>query len=982
MADDVKLTIGLSAKGVADTMKKISGAFDKTLNGMGKEAVVVGKNINKAFKNLDVRSFKDINREVKLVQASLNRLKASGKVSMMELARVTQVANARIKALKNEASGVGAAFDSMKGSAIGLGIALYTVKRAVDTVIESFSAFDDTMRLVKAVSQATEEEYAALTATARKMGISTRYSPLQAAEGLKFLAMAGMTAHEAIAALPGVLQLATVGNLDLGEAADIATNILTGYGLEVSALTRVNDILVHTFTSTNSTLSELGTAFSLVGPIAAAVEQDFEGLNAAIGMLHNAGLKGSMAGTALRGALGALLNPTDMEAALMKSLGERLGHVLELTDKTTGKFVGFKKVIEQLEDANIGGAEALALFGERAGPGMAALIRQGSDALGALTDSYGENVGKMAKISEDMEAGIGGALRNLKSAMQGLTQQLGEGLAPAVMKLAEALTWLSRGIIEVDSVTKYLVASIGATVAGITLWKVGLGAMLSGFKMMILAINAAAKASAALTFGLTVGLVGAIIYTGIQGIRLAYEISLYTQAMMYAAKMAKKEAAASREFADSKKQEIKTRSEIRNLTKEQRKEYEVALISAMKFWTHTENAARMAGKSVKEAEGKTNEYTGALINLRKGTDEVGVSIKSNSERYQTLLTTARETYNGLTKAVKKYAQDVIAWEEKIHMARMSTEDKLRALKQKGMEEEAVWVDKRTQAEEKMLEAQKMIGEASAAEDEKVMNLRLASAQKLVKGAESLFADLAREIKTGAGDEAIIAVPIEEGIKVAQEGIKEVGKVQIQILELQAQSSKDGLKTTSKQAEEMKLIVDDLVKKRDLQIDIELLEFDRVKARLQEINSLSEPVTKTVTVKTVSEGGGNQSAGAIGARTGRYFPGYGGGDRIPIMGEAGEYMLRKEAVRAIGVPKLDKLNALKLDSNSLLSGLNSKIGSSPLRTNFATGGPLEGAKDYGRLELSFGGGSYPIMGDIDVIENLKSALVKESLVGDN
>jgi len=227
-----------------------------------------------------------------------------------------------MKGLGQEAKGLGARLKTVQGAlgAFGLAAGGAAVVAAFSKAVGTFKEFDDTMRAVGAVSGATTEELQMLRDTAEKMGAETRFSASEAADGLRLLSMAGLSAADSIEVLPSVLQLASAGMVDLGTAADIATNVMSAFGLTVEELPRVNDVLVKTFTSTNTTLGELGEAFKLVGPIAKGLGADFEDLNAALGQLGNAGLKGSLAGTSLRGALNALFNPTKEEAKLMEEI--------------------------------------------------------------------------------------------------------------------------------------------------------------------------------------------------------------------------------------------------------------------------------------------------------------------------------------------------------------------------------------------------------------------------------------------------------------------------------------------------------------------------------------------------------------------------------------------------------------------------------------------------------------------------------------
>ena len=134
--------------------------------------------------------------------------------------------------------------------------------------LKAFGDFEQGMNRVKAVTQQSGAAFEAMNSTALELGRTTQFSASQAADAMGFLAMAGFKANEIIAAMPSTLQLAAAGAMDLGRAADITSNILTGYGLAVSDLEHANDVLVTGMTNANVDLTMLGESFKMVGPIA------------------------------------------------------------------------------------------------------------------------------------------------------------------------------------------------------------------------------------------------------------------------------------------------------------------------------------------------------------------------------------------------------------------------------------------------------------------------------------------------------------------------------------------------------------------------------------------------------------------------------------------------------------------------------------------------------------------------------------------
>ena len=298
---------------------------------------------------------------------------------------------------------------------------------------KSFLSFEQGMNKVAAVSGATEAEMAELTAIAKDLGATTSFSAAQAAEGLGFLAQAGFDATEAGRALPGVLQLAAAGGIQLAEAADIATNVLSGYGLEVDQLARVNDVLAKASSSANTDVLQLGQAFKYAGPVASSAGVSFETSGAAMALMGNAGIQAEMAGTALRGAITKLVNPSGEAAAAIADLE------ISVTD-ATGRLLPFDQIIEQLEPHAHKTGKIMQIFGQRAGPAMSALISQGADALREMTTALEQSGGTAQEIADKKLAGLTGAWTKLKSATEGVFIEIGTRLSPVLERLAAFLT--------------------------------------------------------------------------------------------------------------------------------------------------------------------------------------------------------------------------------------------------------------------------------------------------------------------------------------------------------------------------------------------------------------------------------------------------------------------------------------------------------------------------------------------------------------
>lgn len=349
--------------------------------------------------------------------------------------------------------------------------------------IYTAAQFDDSMRQVQATSGATGKEFDALREQARQLGADTAFSASEAAEGMNYLAASGFDANQIMAAMPGMLSLASAGGIELGEAASIASNILNGFGLEAEEAGRVADILAKAAAATNAGVTDMGEAMSYVAPVAKSTGLSLEEVSAAIGILSNAGIQGSMAGTTLRGAISSLLTPTG-EA---KEALDRLGIV---TMDSSGKMLPLNDIIGQFETSGLSAADAMTIFGDRAGPGMLALVQQGKGGLVDLTTELENSGGSAQEMAEIMESGPGGAFRTLEGSMEDLAITLGDTLIPAIMPFVDLIKDLANWLSGLDKNTLTIIVTIAAFAAAIGPLLIVLGMVASGIGSIIAIIPA------------------------------------------------------------------------------------------------------------------------------------------------------------------------------------------------------------------------------------------------------------------------------------------------------------------------------------------------------------------------------------------------------------------------------------------------------------------------------------------------------------
>lgn len=304
---------------------------------------------------------------------------------------------------------------------------------------EHYETFSDTMGVVNAVTNTTSENFEKLTQQAILMGATTRFTSEQAAEGLKALAKAGFTAEQQLAALPSVMRLAQAAATEIAMAAQIATVVMAEFRMDPEQFTQASDAIALAANRTLASVEDLGYSFKYVGALASNIGADFNHLTASMALLHNAGLKGTLAGTALRGILQRLYNPTKQNAEALAEISDRIGGVgLRLQD-ASGKFIGFSQVVKQLEQAGVSSGEVLKIFGQRAGPGMAALLAQGSEALMKLEKDLDNASGTTAHMADIMEHTLKGKTLLMLSAFEALSDQIGHNLSGALETAADVV---------------------------------------------------------------------------------------------------------------------------------------------------------------------------------------------------------------------------------------------------------------------------------------------------------------------------------------------------------------------------------------------------------------------------------------------------------------------------------------------------------------------------------------------------------------
>lgn len=340
-----------------------------------------------------------------------------GYAAQEKLARGAKLADGQINRLERTMSRTGRTAGGLGGVIrtlfAGFG-ATYLIRNAISAI----SNFEDTMAQVGAVTGATEKQFKSLTETAKFLGATTRFTASQAGEGLLFLARAGFTVQESMAALPHTLNLASGGAIDLGNAADIASNVLSQFNMNATETERVVDTLLSVSNSANTSVQQLADALVYAGATAGAMGKSVEETAAALGVLGNFGIQASQAGTNLRGIFAGLMGETDTAAKVIRSLGLRMDELNPVTNNLADVF-------EKLKDAGFEASMAFDLFGRR-NVAAALALAQSTDQMRALEEIARKSAGTAQRQAAIMENTLGGSLRSLKSAWEGLMLATGD----------------------------------------------------------------------------------------------------------------------------------------------------------------------------------------------------------------------------------------------------------------------------------------------------------------------------------------------------------------------------------------------------------------------------------------------------------------------------------------------------------------------------------------------------------------------------
>lgn len=355
-------------------------------------------------------------------------------------------------------------FSESAKSLVNFGLIVRTAAAPFVGLIGAAANFEAAMSKVGAITNASTDDMKKLSNTAKELGEKTQFSATQSAEAMSYLGMAGWKTEEIISGMPGLLNLAAAGGTDLAKTADIVSDNLTAFGLSAEQSSHMADVYAVTITKTNTNVEMLGETMKYAAPVAHAFGVSMEETAALSGMMANAGIKASQAGTALRAGFLRLAGPPKMAADALAKLGmsaqdltaeqKEAAIAMESLGIETGNTEGPQKmasILTQLRDRmkDMSREEQLAtakaIFGTEAASGWLSVLNSAPGTFEDLVQSIQNSDGAAEKMAQTMQNNAKGAMTRLQSAMESVAISVGGVLLPCLANAGDAVAELAGG---------------------------------------------------------------------------------------------------------------------------------------------------------------------------------------------------------------------------------------------------------------------------------------------------------------------------------------------------------------------------------------------------------------------------------------------------------------------------------------------------------------------------------------------------------
>ena len=439
-----------------------------------------------------------LQREIVETEQELKRLQEQAATTSVTLEKIA-AAGDKFEKAGDSITNAGKQISVASAAVTGLGVA--AVKTAAD--------FDSAMANVAAISGATGDDLQALRDKAREMGEKTKFSASEAADAMSYMAMAGWKTGDMLSGIEGIMHLAAASGEDLATTSDIVTDALTAFGLTAEDSAHFADILAAASSNANTNVSMMGETFKYCAPVAGALGYSAEDVAEAIGLMGNAGIKSTQAGTALRTMM------TKLQGELKLS-GEALGEVTIQTANADGSMRELSDILADCRTAfskmseSEAAAAAETLVGKNAMSGFLALMNSAPGDIDKLRNAIDNCDGSAENMAAIMQDNLNGQLTILKSQLEELAISFGEMLMPVIRKVVTAVQGFVDKLNNMDEAQRKTIITIGLVIAALGPFLVILGTVIS-------TVGKSMKAYASATKGIKKLMVAVKSVTGIFG---------------------------------------------------------------------------------------------------------------------------------------------------------------------------------------------------------------------------------------------------------------------------------------------------------------------------------------------------------------------------------------------------------------------------------------------------------------------------------
>ena len=422
-----------------------------------------------------------LQREIIETEQELRRLQEQAATTSVSLEKLA-VAGEKFEKAGDSITNAGKKVSVASAAVTGLGVA--AVKTAAD--------FDSAMANVAAISGATGDDLQALRDKAREMGEKTKFSASEAADAMSYMAMAGWKTGDMLSGIEDIMNLAAASGEDLATTSDIVTDALTAFGLTAEDSAHFADILAAASSNANTNVSMMGETFKYCAPVAGALGYSAEDVAEAIGLMGNAGIKSTQAGTALRTMM------TKLQGELKLS-GEALGEVTIQTANADGSMRELSDILADCRTAfskmseSEAAAAAETLVGKNAMSGFLALMNSAPGDIDKLRNAIENCDGSAENMAAIMQDNLNGQLTILKSQLEELAISFGEMLMPVIRKVVTAVQGFVDKLNNMDEAQRKTIITIGLVIAALGPFLVILGTVISTVGKSMKAYASAAK---------------------------------------------------------------------------------------------------------------------------------------------------------------------------------------------------------------------------------------------------------------------------------------------------------------------------------------------------------------------------------------------------------------------------------------------------------------------------------------------------------